>query len=103
MSLLDENFDISIKDIIESKCKQYVRKMFSTGEKYTDKCFDVIWGDILVENVINHSDRYGIAIKTRWGEPRDLYVAHIRICRLGSHYREFLPVKGLNMSKILKS
>ena len=60
-------------------------------------------GDILVENVINHSDRYGIAIKTIWDKPGDLNIAHIRICRLGSYYSEFLPVKGLNMSKILKS
>lgn len=103
MSLLDENFDISIKDIIESKCKQYIRKMFSVEEKYTDKYFDVIWGDILVENVINHPDRYGVAIKTVWEEPGDLGAAYIRICRLGSYYREFLPVKGLNMSRILKS
>ena len=44
MSLLDENFDVSVKDIIESKCKQYVRKMFFVEEIYTDKYFDVIWG-----------------------------------------------------------
>ena len=58
MSLLDNNLDISVKDIIEVKCKTFINHYISN---YFDK-FVFDWGSIKPDSIIKYPKRYYLGI-----------------------------------------
>lgn len=91
MSLLDNNLDISVKDIIENACLQWVRNCtLGTNE------FIFEWGYTDPNNVINHPERYCI------GTMNDMGKCYVTICNIKSYYTFYCKDKKSTLSKVLK-
>ena len=72
MSILDDNLDISVKDIIEAKCVTFINHY--TSNHFDKFVFD--WGSIKSDSIIKYPKRYYLGIMEDAGEGENIcYIA----------------------------
>lgn len=105
MSLLDDNFDVTSLEVLGDLCVRYYKSHFQLNCKV--KFVGI--GNIKLENILEHPERYAIA-SHGWipneamnDEDASSNNEYIRICWIGSNQRHWYVYNKLKISTILKN
>lgn len=105
MSLLDNNFDVTSLEVLGNLCEQYYKSYFQLNCKV--KFVGI--GNIKLENILEHPERYAIAShgwipkEAMMDEDASSNNEYIRICMVGSNQRYWYVYNKLKISIILEN